>query len=531
MSTTTASSAGVTPGIPRVAWMPRLISAFSGTVGFGVKVGLLSILNALAAWAAYVLIDRQHYIALAVLVLATIGIDAIYFAKRTLPLKFLVPGVLFLLAFQVVPIIYTVSVAFTNYSTGHVLGKNDAITQIQLQSLEAPPDARTYNMAPARDKDGNLVLLLQDQVNQKTFIGNEDGLKPISGVKANAFGIVAASGYSVIKGARLFAMDKELRALHVPVGKSREIQPQTISTAAELEPTLRYNAKADTFTRISDGEVFRDNNAGSFTNGAQELEPGWKAAIGFKNFNKILTDKQFRGPFFQIFLWTVVFAGSVVLLSFFTGLFLAIVLNKKGLRFQRTYRSLILIPWAVPGFLSVLVWQGLLNDDFGVVNRMLHLNIPWLFDANWAKVSCILVSFWLTVPYFFLVSMGALQSIPEELNEAAHVDGGSPWQIFRRVTLPLVLVATSPLLIASFAFNFNNFNNIYLLTQGGPTQPDQPIAGSTDILISYTYKLALATGKGNDYGLACAVSIVIFVIVATISAVAFSKTKALESIN
>jgi arabinogalactan oligomer/maltooligosaccharide transport system permease protein len=496
--------------------MPRLISAFSGTVGFGVKVGLLSILNALAAWAAYVLIDRQHYIALVVLVLATIGIDAIYFAKRTLPLKFLVPGVLFLLGFQIVPILYTINVAFTNYSIGLVLSKNDAITQIQLQSL---------------DKDGNLVLLLQDQVSHKTFVGNEDGLKPISGVKANAFGIVAASGYSVIKGAQLFAMDKELRALHVPVGKSREIQPQTISSAAELEPTLRYHPRTDTFTRISDGKIFRDDNVGSFTSGAQELEPGWKAHVGFSNFSKILTNKQFRGPFFQIFLWTVVFAGSVVLFSFFMGLFLAIVLNKKGLRFQRTYRSLVLIPWAVPGFLSLLVWQGLLNDDFGVVNRLLHLNIPWLFDANWAKVSCILVSFWLTVPYFFLVSMGALQSIPEELNEAAHVDGGSPWQIFRRVTLPLVLIATSPLLIASFAFNFNNFNNIYLLTQGGPTQPDQPIAGSTDILISYTYKLALATGKGNDYGLASAVSIVIFVIVATISAVSFSKTKALENIN
>jgi arabinogalactan oligomer / maltooligosaccharide transport system permease protein len=127
--------------------------------------------------------------------------------------------------------------------------------------------------------------------------------------------------------------------------------------------------------------------------------------------------------------------------------------------------------------------------------------------------------------------MGALQSIPEELNEAALVDGGGATQIFRRITLPLVLIATSPLLIASFAFNFNNFNNIYLLTQGGPTQTNQPIAGATDILISYTYKLAIATGKGQDYGLASAVSIIIFVIVATISAVSFSRTKALENIN
>jgi arabinogalactan oligomer/maltooligosaccharide transport system permease protein len=185
----------------------------------------------------------------------------------------------------------------------------------------------------------------------------------------------------------------------------------------------------------------------------------------------------------------------------------------------------------MPGFLSLLVWQGLLNDDFGVVNRLFHVNIPWLFDANWTKVSCVFVSFWLTVPYFFLVSMGALQSIPSELTEAARVDGGGPMAIFRRVTLPLVLVVTAPLLIASFAFNFNNFNNIYLLTGGGPTQPDQPIAGSTDILISYTYKLAIATGKGSDYALASAVSLIIFIIVAAISAVSFSRTRVLENIN
>jgi arabinogalactan oligomer/maltooligosaccharide transport system permease protein len=127
--------------------------------------------------------------------------------------------------------------------------------------------------------------------------------------------------------------------------------------------------------------------------------------------------------------------------------------------------------------------------------------------------------------------MGALQSIPGELIEAARVDGGSAWQIFRRVTLPLLLVVTAPLLIASFAFNFNNFNAIYLLTGGGPAQDNSSVAGSTDILISYTYKLAIATGKGSDYGLACAVSVIIFFIVASISAVAFWRSsKSLEGI-
>ena len=104
------------------------------------------------------------------------------------------------------------------------------------------------------------------------------------------------------------------------------------------------------------------------------------------------------------------------------------------------------------------------------------------------------------MPYFFLVSLGALQSIPAELVEAARVDGGGAWQVFRRVTLPLLLVAVAPLMIASFAFNFNNFGNIYLLTGGGPPANDQSVAGATDILITYTYKLAFAAGKGSDYG-------------------------------
>jgi arabinogalactan oligomer/maltooligosaccharide transport system permease protein len=156
--------------------------------------------------------------------------------------------------------------------------------------------------------------------------------------------------------------------------------------------------------------------------------------------------------------------------------------------------------------------------------------VPWLFDANWARVSVILVSVWLTTPYFFLVSMGALQSIPTELSEAARVDGGGGFAIFRRVTLPLLLIAVTPLLVASFAFNFNNFGNIYLLTGGGPNTSDGSVAGATDILISYTYKLAFVVGKGQNYGLASAIGILIFFIVAAISAASFWRTKALENL-
>ena len=232
-----------------------------------------------------------------------------------------------------------------------------------------------------------------------------------------------------------------------------------------------------------------------------------------------------------MFVWTLGFAIAAVVLSFALGLFLAITLDKPGMHLQRFYRTLLVIPYAIPSFLTLLVWAGLLNDDFGVVNRVLHTDIPWLFDGNWAKVSIILVSVWLTFPYFFLVSLGALQSIPGELVEAARVDGAGPWAVFRRITLPLLLIAVAPLMIASFAFNFNNFNNIYLLTSGGPPADDGSVAGSTDILISYTYKLAFESGKGGDYALAATIAFFIFTIVATISAFMFWQSRTLETVR
>lgn len=469
------------------------------------------------------------------LIAATAAIDAIYLLKRwTLPLKFLVPGTVFLLAFQVIPVVYTVNVAFTNYSTGHILSRSEAIQNIRENSLTEAMNGASYSMTLLRDNDGKLVLGLLDEDSGKTFIGTKAGLQPIprDRVKLDIDGLIeSVQGYSRLRSSEFATIDRELAGFKVPVGDGKAIQPQGFDSAVTLEPTYRYNARANTFTRIKDGAVFRDNRRGSYVaaNG-DEIEPGWKTYVGLRNFSRLVHNKLIRDPFLKVFAWTLFFATSVVFVSFALGLLLAIALNKPGLRFQRTYRVLLVIPYAVPAFLSLLVWQGLLNDDFGVVNRIFHTSIPWLFDPWWARFSVIFVSVWLTVPYFFLVSLGALQSIPKELTEAAEVDGGSAWQVFRKVTLPLLLVAVAPLMIASFAFNFNNFNNIFLLTQGGPALGDSPIAGATDILISYTYKIAFTAGKGQDYGLATAVGILIFFTVATISAVSFSRTKALENL-
>ena len=356
---------------------------------------------------------------------------------------------------------------------------------------------------------------------------------PKAAITAANGSITGATGYTILKGAALVAASQTFSTLVIPSGGNKGIRAEGLDTAVELAPTLRYDPRRDVFVRVRDGAVFHDNHRGSFVRGTEQLLPGWKAGVGFHNFSRLIHSTQVRKPFVRVFIWTFAFAALTVFLSFGVGLFLAIALNKEGMRLRWLYRSALILPYAIPGFLSLLVWRGLLNDDFGVVNKLLGhvgVHIPFLFDANWAKFSVILVSTWLTVPYFFLISLGALQSIPSELVEAARVDGGGGWQIFRKVTLPLLLVSVAPLLIASFAFNFNNFGNIYLLTNGGPAVSDNTVAGATDILISYTYKLAFAQGLGQDYGLASAVSIIIFLIVATISFVAFSRTKALENL-
>jgi arabinogalactan oligomer/maltooligosaccharide transport system permease protein len=518
----------------RRAWLPIAISAFSGTTGYVIKIALLSISNALAVWAVYVLATRHNWVAVGVLVGVTALVDVIFLSPRkwAVPLKFLIPGTLLLIAFQVIPILYTINVAFTNYSTGHVLTKAQAIKGIEVTSLQQPTNGKTYALGVAKNGSGYL-LILRDESSGKAYVGTEKGLTPLPSGSVTVQGgrVVSAQGYKLLTGIALFnAVDGPLQKFVVPVANGAGIRANSATNAVELVPTLRYEPKRDVFVSLVSGAVYHDDGKGEFFNaGAGPLLPGWKTYIGTKNFTAIVRDPTVKTPFIRVFIWTFIFAAGTVLFSFAIGLFLAIALDKRGMRFQRLYRTVLIIPWAIPGFLSLLVWGGLLNGEFGVVNRILHLNVQWLTDANWARFSCILVSTWLTVPYFFVVSMGALQSIPSELVEAARVDGGGPFQIFRRVTFPLLLVAVGPLMIASFAFNFNNFNNIYLLTRGGPTfTGGNGVAGATDILISYTYKLAIASGLGNNYGLAAAITIIIFIITAVLAGIGFSRTAVLE---
>jgi len=600
-----------------------LISHFGGTPALIIKILFLGLINGAAIWAIPALLANGAYLMLGVLVLCTVGLDFFLLGRRFIPGKYVIIGAVLLLIFQIIPILYTVSIAFTNYSTGHIGTKEEAIATITTDSVAEADGAPLYEMLPLYTESEGLVVALteipaepfvdemipadgsdtgdvqtefggdaevqtefggdaevqtefggdepevfefdgtsdepasgdaaaatdtatdtDDDMNlavtepeggwPPTYIGTDQGLDPVNpgDVQRSEFGTVTGiTGYATVPEADYPDLDEQLSALKIPGPTGGFIVAQGFTSAVELTPIVTYDAVTDTFTNVETGVVYVDNGEGSFVNPDNpddELLPGWKATVGWSNFARIVSDPDVTGPFSYVFAWTFAYAILTVILTFAVGLTLAIALNRPGMRGQRIYRSFLIIPYAVPAFLSVLVWAGLLNDDFGAINSVTGLNIPWLFDPFWAKVSALLVNLWLGVPYMFLVSTGALQAIPSELQEAARIDGARNFQVFRLVNLPLLLVALTPLLVAAFAFNFNNFNNIYLLTGGGPALEGSSVAGATDILISYTYKIAFAAGKGNDFGLASAISIIIFLIVGSISAISFARSKALR---
>jgi len=212
---------------------------------------------------------------------------------------------------------------------------------------------------------------------------------------------------------------------------------------------------------------------------------------------------------------------------------LAVLLHWDALRFKGVYRILLFLPYAVPGFISILVFKGLFNQNVGEVNlilsTLLGIQPAWFSDPFLAKVMLLIVNTWLGFPYMMVICMGLIKAVPAELYEASAVAGAGPLTNFGRITLPLILKPLTPLLISSFAFNFNNFNAIYLTTEGGPFAPGNPANGATDLLITYTYRLAFG-GSGAQYGYAAAISIFIFLIVGTVSAIAFRRTRQQEEV-
>lgn len=476
---------------------------------------------------------RKEYAISAFLFLSLFAICYTYLTTKSVPLKFFLPGVLLLFAFVIAPIIYTVVMSNFNYKTGNYISKAEAIDRVKALGVEPDANGTTFDIVVGKNGAGDYAILASDVTNHVYFLSTKAKRidLPVSELVLNQDGVAtSAPDFTKTPPAQL-AGNEDYSKINYVYSGNYFVSVQGVDVGAVFRQTLQYYPQNDTFKNLINGNIYRDNGRGNYSNVASRsdiLEPGWRAPNWFANYGKLFSDPRVRGPLVKVFIWTVVFAASTVLTSFAFGLLLAMALNRK-IRGRRIYRSVLVLPYAMPSVMSILIWAGMFDTEFGAINNILHTHIAWFQDATFARLAVILVNLWLAFPYFYLISSGALQAIPSELLEAAAIDGANPRQIFKKITLPLLMQILTPLLIASFAFNFNNFNLIYLLTGGGPKdQLGGQIAGATDILISYTYQIAFGSNT-QDLGLASAISVIIFFIVAGISLYGLRKSKVLET--
>ena len=257
----------------------------------------------------------------------------------------------------------------------------------------------------------------------------------------------------------------------------------------------------------------------SFTD-ADQTHLGEQAFIGLTNFWDVIT----ASGFIRVTIFTLVWTLVNVTAHIGIGLFLALILQRADLKGKTAYRTILLLPWAVPSYISVLVWKGMFQPD-GLINDLLGTDINFLSDPTGAQIVVILVNIWLGVPFMMMSISGALQALPKDMYEAAEVEGVTGWDAFRHLTLPNLKSALVPLSLLGFIWTFNMFNVIYLMTDGGPNLYfGEP--GQTDILITYVYDVAFRDGA---YGVAAAWSVIIFLMLLAFSWTYMKQTNATEA--
>ena len=451
-----------------------------------------------------------------------------------LPWYYLLPAILFLLTFTLFPVVLTVLLAFTDYA-GVRNGQLNVATETAVVSV----DGTRLEIADPVDFDC------------------ADLRAGCSGVRAviDASGTVEAQAVAIdgprlelaaappegrsVEAVTLFLPDLGFD-LEVPVVDGRGAV-LTLERAPPFPPDLE-----NVVLRLSRDRLVRTMVAddGATITLDEPLPEGYVVEtiaryndfgfVGLANFRLILASA--GRALVPVFAWNVLFAVTTVALNTAVGTLLAVLLNNRELRFRALYRTLLILPWALPNIITIQVWKGFLNQNFGAVNRLLMLldvtpePINWLLGSEWsARAAVLLVNLWLGYPFMMVAVLGALSAIPDELYEAAKIDGASAWQRFATITAPLLRTALVPIVLTGFAFNFNNFNIIFLLTDGGPAVDwGTSVARGTDILISWAYNTAFRSQGGFAYGLGSAISILIFVITLAVSLVNFRVTGALK---
>jgi maltose/maltodextrin transport system permease protein len=468
------------------------------------------------------------WVALAMLIVVGAG-TFIFLSESAYTFRYLFPGFLGFGLFVIFPIAYMVFLSFTKYSSTNLLTFDRSVALLLQETV--PVAAASYKYKLYSQDNGQYVLYIEGERDPtKRFSSEPFDLKPGEQAKGEQepMKLSALAAAQEVSGKPLAMGQITREKLFMPMRTLQFALPD--DTLVGMEGLTKFGSRErlwalnsdGSLTNKKDGTVIRpDFKRGFFVNEKGEnIGVGFRTFTGLDNYVQILTDPRIQGPFLRIFVWTLAFSSLSVILTFAVGMLLAVILQREDFAFRRVYRTLLILPYAVPAILSILILKGTFNQDFGAANQILRgvfgFAPEWETNPWAARAMVLLVNIWLGYPYMMLICMGMLQSIPAAIYEASAIDGSNRVVDFFRLTLPLVIAPMVPILISSFAFNFNNFNLIYLLTGGGPRMVGGGIAGETDLLVNYTFNIAFRD-TGTNYGLASAIATVLFFIVGFLS--------------
>ncbi len=485
--------------------------------------GIAAIVAVFGLWLVFAIYSaHQPMLALGTLALLAGGLY-VYVSRAAIAWRYLFPGVIGMLLFVAFPLVYTMWIGFTNYSSTHLLSQERVRAYLLEQTVPDEDHSLEFTLHPDGEKL-RVVLARRDAASSGERFVSEPLKLQGDGAQTAAMATLPADQAlaPAISVRDVLAHRDALMALQLKLPSGGVL---SYAGVHEFGPSAAvWKANADgSLTRLDDQKTYAPNNAEGFyiASDGDRLQPGYKVTVGFANYARMMADKEFRGPFVSIFVWTVVFAALSVAFSLAVGCTLAVLLNWEALKFRTLYRTLLFLPYAVPGFISILVFKGLFNQNFGEINGILNavfgIKPAWFADPMLARTMMLVVNTWLGYPYFLVLCTGLLKAIPVDLYEASAIAGAKPLTNFFKITAPLIVKPLSPLIISAFAFNFNNFVLVSLLTNGRPDFLNTKIpAGTTDILVSYTYRIAFLD-SGQNFGLAAAISTVIFFLVALLS--------------
>ncbi|VTU09295.1 maltose transporter membrane protein [Actinobacillus indolicus] len=494
-------------------------------------VGLLYLLAFYLVFTIY--LQGEILFALLTLVVVASGIF-VFSSERAYRWRYLFPGVSAIGIFVVFPLVCTVVIAFTNYSGSNQLAFERVVSQLQSQRYFS---GERYDFKLLETSDNQYQLALENKASQKNYISTPATLADLKGdVKLEEVATLPESKVAPLK--TITQNRQQLQSVNAILPNEEMLTMSSLRQFSQQSSRFSFDADSQILTNNETKERYKPNDdvgffeqideQGNFT--GKRIEPGYTVTIGWQNFVKILTDEGVQKPFIQIFIWTVTFAFLTVVFTTLLGMIFASLVQWEALKGKAVYRLLLILPYAVPGFISILVFKGLFNQSFGEINLILNnlfgIRPEWFNDPFLAKVMILIVNTWLGYPYIMIVCMGLLKAIPHDLYEASAIDGASVWQNFTKITMPLLIKPLMPLMIASFAFNFNNFVLIQLLTQGRPSMIGTSTpAGHTDLLVSYTYRIAFEGSGTQDFGLAAAIAVIIFLLVSGLALFQIRLTK------